>query len=66
MGGSESSGHGRVLTLRVDIPGRQGLRKAADSASDILTVLERAGYEVRALEIRGHLLRQRGHRETEG
>ncbi len=60
-GGSiESTGRGRVLALRVDAAGSHGLQRAVESANEVLTVLEAQGYAVKGLEIRGHLLRERG------
>jgi len=47
----------RVLSVRVDA--RKNLSKAVIAATETLRDLEAQGYDLRGLEIRGHLLRKR-------
>jgi len=48
----------RVLSLRADARGRDVVKVARVVRAD-LESLERLGYEVKGLEIRGHLLRRK-------
>jgi len=47
----------RVLALRIDA--KADVVKAARVVAEDVESLERLGYELRGLEIRGHLLRKR-------
>ena len=47
----------RVVCVRFDARRRQNLERALQQAETTLDRLEADGYQVRGLEIRGHLLR---------
>ena len=55
--GELDSSRTRVLCVSFNARRRQNLERAMLAASDTLDRLEAEGYQVRGLQIRGHLLR---------